>query len=97
MTILCASVVFFAIEKDWMDKVAWGGGGLILVAVGVWGAWLATRTLKSIRKQVDAMALAERAWLIGRTRLFFSLVTTLIGYRQQRSNDSYDFKGTNPM
>src|ERR1035438_1390164 len=49
--------------KDWMDKVAWVGG-LVLVVVGISGVLLAIRTLKSIKAQVDASVRAERAWLI---------------------------------
>ena len=65
--LLC--VVCIVPAKDWMDKIAWGGG-LVLVVVSVFGAWLANRTLQSIRAQVATSAQAERAWLIVRPETF---------------------------
>jgi len=59
----------FGIGKDWFDKIAWAGG-IVLVGVGVFGVYLANRTLTAIRTQVDATVRAERAWLIVRPDAF---------------------------
>lgn len=49
--------------KDWMDRVAWGAG-LILVIIAGAGVFLASQTLKAIQGQLGAIVNAERAWLM---------------------------------
>jgi len=65
----CLTFVAVVIQKDWMDKVGWGGG-VILAAVGICGTYLAIRTLNAIRAQVDGTVRAERAWLVVRPDTF---------------------------
>jgi hypothetical protein len=66
---------YLPLGKDWMDKVAWFAG-LVLVGVGVVGVYLANRTLQAVERQAD---------LIERQAVLIERQADLI---QQQINDS---------
>src|ERR1041385_1011185 len=43
-----------SVEKDWLDRTAWGFG-LVLLIVGILGVWAAVSTLKAINEQAGHM------------------------------------------
>jgi hypothetical protein len=54
---------YLPLGKDWMDRVAWVAGLILVITAGI-GVYLARQTLKVIQGQLGAIVNAERAWVV---------------------------------